>query len=272
MPRPEDPRSNHLLAALTEADWRRWQPHLEHVDLTPGQVLYEPGRGQRHAYFPTSAIVSLVHFLSNGASSEIAVVGSEGIVGTSLFLGSASTTGHGLVLIAGQGFRIGAQMMKDEFDRSDSVMHLLLRYTQALATQIAQTAVCNRHQSIDQQVCGWLLHSLDRLRSREVPVTHEVLASMLGVRRESVTEAAGQLQAAGLIRYARGHISVLDRAGLEQRSCGCHAVVRNEYERLLPRGSAARPADPARRVPPAPHGTAAVRLAPRPELAEACSA
>lgn len=270
MARPEDPKSNILLAALTDADWQRWQPHLERVDLTFGQAIGEPGRPQRHAYFPTSAIVSLQYLTGSGASSEIAVVGNEGIVGTSLFLGGGATTSHGSVLIAGQGFRIEAQMVRDEFERSDSVRLLLLRYTQALVTQIAQTAVCNRHHAIDQQVCGWLLHMLDRLRHSEVVVTHELIASMLGVRRESVTEAAGRLQAAGLIHYARGHISVLDRAGLERRSCECHAVVKNEYDRLLSQDPAARPDNPPRWVSSSWDGTAAIRPAPRHEVEAAC--
>jgi len=246
----ENPKVNRLLAALADADWQRWEPQLERVDLKVGQVLYEPGRAQRHAYFPTSAIVSKVCLLCNGASTAIAVVGNEGIVCTSMFLGS-STTSSGSVLIAGQGFRIDAQMIRDEFDRSDSVRHLLLRYTQALLTQIAQTAVCNRHHTIDQQVCGWLLYILDRLRGSEVVVTQEVLASMLGVRRESVTQAAGRLQDAGLIHCARGHIEVLDRVGLEQRSCECHAMVKQEYDRLLPRAPAARTAAPRRWTWPA---------------------
>jgi CRP-like cAMP-binding protein len=239
MAHPEDPKSNRLLAALSDAGWQRWRLHLERVDMKLGQVLYEPSRPPVYAYFPTSAIVSLQYVMGSGASSEIAVVGNEGIVGTSLFLGGGATTSHGSVLIAGQGFRIGAQMIRDEFDRSDSVRLLLLRYTQALLTQIAQTAACNRRHTVDQQVCGWLLHSLDRLRGSEVVVTQELMASVLGVRRESVTDAAGRLQAAGLIRCARGHISVLDRAGLERRSCECHAVVKKEYDRLLPQESAA---------------------------------
>lgn len=272
MVRPEDPKSNRLLAALTDADWQRWRHHLERVDLKLGQVLYDPGRAQQHAYFPTSAIVSLVYVMSDGASAEIAVVGNEGVVGTSLFLGSTSTTGHGAVLIAGQAFRIGAQMIGDEFERSDSVRHLLLRYTQALATQIAQTAVCNRHHSIDQQVCGWLLHSLDRLRGSEVVVTQELIASMLGVRRESVTEVAGHLQAAGLIHHTRGHIAVLDRAGLERRSCECHAVVMKEYERLLPRDRAARPLEPGLRPWPAWQEAAPGCRTPQHENRESCVA
>lgn len=245
MDHPEDPKCNRLLAALTEADWQRWRRHLERVDLRLGQVLSEPGRPQRHAYFPTSAIVSLMHVLSNGASAAIGVVGHEGVVGTALFLGDGTTTKLSSVLIAGQGFRIPAQVVKDEFERFDSVRLLLLRYTQALVTQIAQTGVCNRHHVIDRQVCGWLLHSLDRLQDNEVVVTQELIASMLGVRRESVTDAAGRLQAAGLIHNARGHISVLDRAGLEKRSCECHAVVKREYDRLLlPPSDARAPAPP----------------------------
>ncbi|MGK2952372.1 MAG: Crp/Fnr family transcriptional regulator, partial [Thiobacillus sp.] len=199
------PIDNRLLAALADADWQRWKPKLERVDLKLGQVLYEPGRVPRHAYFPTSAIVSLGYILSNGSSTGFSVVGNEGIVGVSLFMGNASTTGYGSVLIAGQGFRIGAQMIREEFDRYDSVRRLLLRYTQALVAQIAQAAICNRHHTVDQHLCGWLLHSLDRLRDSEVAVTQELIASMLGVRRESVTEAAGRLQAAGLIRCSRGH-------------------------------------------------------------------
>jgi len=267
MPHPEDPKSNRLLAALSDADWQRWRLRLERVDLKLGQILYEPSSPPVYASFPTSAIVSLQYVMGSGASSEIAVVGNEGIVGTSLFLGGGATTSHGSVLIAGQGFRIGAQMIRDEFDRYDSVRLLLLRYTQALITQIAQTAVCNRHHSVDQQFCGWLLHCLDRLRQGEVVVTQELIASVLGVRRESVTEAACRLQAAGLIRYARGHISVLDRAGLERRSCECHSVVKKEYDRLLPQEPAARPANPPRRVLPAWYGAAAIRHTPGHEIA-----
>jgi CRP-like cAMP-binding protein len=269
MARPEDPKCNRLIAALTDADWQRWRHHLERVDLTLGQVIGEPGRPQRHAYFPTSAIVSLQYVMGSGASSEIAVVGNDGIIGTSLFLGGGATTSHASVLIAGQGFRIGTQVIRDEFDRSASVRHLLLRYTQALLTQIAQTAICNRRHTVDQQVCGWLLHSLDRLRDSEIVVTQELMASVLGVRRESVTEAARRLQAAGLIRYARGHISVLDRAGLERRSCECHAAVKKEYDRLLPQESAARPADRPRRLLPAWHDAAPIQRTPQHEAAEA---
>ena len=265
----EGPIDNRLLAGLTNACGRQRWRHLERVDLKLGQVLYEPSRPQLYAYFPSSAIVSLLYLMDSGASAEIAVVGNEGIVGTSLFLGGATTTSRGSVLIAGQGFRIGVQTVKDEFDRSDSVRQLLLRYTQALITQVAQTAVCNRHHTIDQQVCRWLLHSLDRLQGSEVVVTHELIANMLGVRRESVTQVAGQLQAAGLIRCARGYIVVLDPAGLEQRVCECHAVVKKEYDRLLPRVSAAPPVNPAWRVSPAWHDAVPTRLERRHQVAAA---
>ncbi len=251
-----NPNGNRLLAALADADRQRWEPHLERVDLKREQVLYEPGRVPQHAYFPASAIVSLVSLLRSGETSEIAVVGNEGMVGTSLFLGGATTISHGSVLIPGQAFRIGAQTLRVEFERSDAVRHLLLRYTQALATQISQLGACARHHSIEQQVCGWLLYSLDRLRGSEVLVTHEVLGSMLGVRRESVSAAAGRLQAAGLIHYARGHIAVLDRAGLERRCCECHAVVKDEYDRLLSQDPAARRAGPQMRIVPLPGRTA----------------
>jgi len=245
MAQREDPKGNRLLAALMDADWERWRPQLECVDLARGQVLCEPGRPRGHAYFPTSAVVSLLCPVAGGASTEIAVVGNEGIVGISLLLGTGSATNGSAVLIAGRGLRIGAQAIQDEFDRSNAVRRVLLRYIQALATQVAQTIICNRHHTIEQQLCGFLLHSLDRLRGGEVVVTQEVIASMLGVRRESVTAAAGQLQEAGLIHYSRGHVAVLDRRGLERRSCECHAVVKREYDRLLPLEPAARPADSA---------------------------
>ena len=210
-----NPRDNQLLAALPEAEWQRWQPHLEPVTLTLGQVLYESGDTLGYVYFPTTAIVSLLYVMEDGASAEIAVVGNEGVVGVSLFMGGESTPSRAVVQSAGQGFRLRAQIMKDEFDRAGPVLHLLLRYTQALITQMAQTAVCNRHHSLDQQLCRWLLLSLDRLRGNELVMTQELIANMLGVRREGVTEAALKLQKAGLIRYARGRITVLDRAGLE---------------------------------------------------------
>ncbi len=225
---------NDLLAALPPAEWQRFEPQLEPVELSLGQVLYEPGKTLSHVYFPTTAIVSLLYVMENGASAEIAVVGHEGIVGISLFMGGESTPSRAVVQSAGQGWRLVAQAIKDEFNRAGPVLHLLLRYTQALITQMAQTAVCNRHHSLDQQLCRWLLLSLDRLQGSELVMTQELIANMLGVRREGVTEGALKLQKAGLIRYARGHITVLDRAGVEKRTCECYAVVKNEYDRLLP--------------------------------------
>lgn len=229
-----DAKTNQLLAALPAAEWERWQPQLERVQMPLGQVLYESGTTLTHAYFPTTSIVSLLYVMENGASAEIAVAGKEGMVGISLFMGGGSTPSRGVVQSAGQGFRVRSQFIKDEFDRAGVVMHLLLRYTQALITQMSQTAVCNRHHSLDQQLCRWLLLSLDRLQGNELVMTQELIANMLGVRREGVTEGALRLQAAGLIRYARGHITVLDRAGLEARTCECYAVVKKEYGRLLP--------------------------------------
>jgi CRP-like cAMP-binding protein len=229
-----DPRTNQLLAALPDAAWLRWQPFLEPVTLQLGQVLYESGDTLGHVYFPTTAIVSLLYVMEDGASAEIAVVGLEGMVGISLFMGGESTPSRAVVQSAGQGFRLRAHVMKEEFNRAGPVLHLLLRYTQALITQMAQTAVCNRHHSLDQQLCRWLLLSLDRLRGNELVMTQELIANMLGVRREGVTEGALKLQKAGLIRYARGHITVLDRAGLEVATCECYAVVKKEYDRLLP--------------------------------------
>ncbi|MCY7386719.1 MAG: Crp/Fnr family transcriptional regulator [Burkholderiales bacterium] len=234
MATPSDPKANHLLAALPDVAWQRWLPHLEAVDMPLGSVLYESGSTLKNVYFPTTAIVSLLYVMENSASAEIAVVGNDGIIGISLFMGGGSTPSRAVVQSAGQGYRLEAEVMKLEFDRGGPVLHLLLRYTQALITQMAQTAVCNRHHSLDQQLCRWLLLSLDRLPGNELVMTQELIANMLGVRREGVTEAAHKLQHAGLIRYARGHISVLDRPGLEKRSCECYAVVRQEYDRLLP--------------------------------------
>ena len=230
---------NHLLAALPDAEAQRWLPQLERVDMPLGQVLYESGGTLSHVYFPTTAIVSLLYVMENGASAEIAVVGNEGIVGISLFMGGDSTSSRAVVQSAGLGYRLKAQIMKEDFNRAGPVLHLLLRYTQALITQMAQTAVCNRHHSLDQQLCRWLLLSLDRLQGNELVMTQELIANMLGVRREGVTEGALKLQQAGLIRYARGHISVLDRDGLQKRSCECYSVVKKEYDRLLPRKPAA---------------------------------
>jgi CRP-like cAMP-binding protein len=229
-----DTRQNQLLAALPAAEWQRWLPQLEVVEMPLGTVLYESGATLKHVYFPTTAIVSLLYVMENGASAEIAVVGNEGVVGVSLFMGGGSTPSRAVVQSAGHGFRLNALAMKEEFDRAGPVLHLLLRYTQALITQMAQTAVCNRHHSLDQQLCRWLLLSLDRLQGLDLVMTQELIANMLGVRREGVTESALKLQKAGLIRYARGHISVLDRQGLEARSCECYAVVKKEYDRLLP--------------------------------------
>ena len=229
-----DPKNNRLLAALPDAEAKRWLPELETVELKLGQVLYESGATLRHVYFPITAIVSLLYVMENGASAEIAVVGMEGIVGISLFMGGGSTPSRAVVQSAGQAYRLKSQVMKAEFDRGGPVLHLLLRYTQALITQMAQTAVCNRHHSLDQQLCRWLLLSLDRLRGNELAMTQELIANMLGVRREGVTEGALKLQKAGLIRYSRGRISVLDRPGLEERTCECYAVVKKEYDRLLP--------------------------------------
>jgi CRP-like cAMP-binding protein len=233
-----DPHRNHLLASLPQDVWERWRPELEVVDLPLGKVLYESGSVQRHVYFPTTAIVSLLFVLESGSSAEIAVVGLEGMVGVSIFMGGGSTPSRAVVQSAGAGYRLGAHFMKEEFHRSAPVMHLMLRYTQALITQMTQTAVCNRHHTLDQQLCRWLLLSLDRLPGSDLVMTQELIANMLGVRREGVTEAALKLQRAGLISYARGHINVLDRPGLEQRTCECYEVVKREYDRLLPHTTA----------------------------------
>ena len=229
-----DPRRNQLLAALPDAEWQGWSSHLEWVDMPLGQVLYESGRTLGHVYFPVTSIVSLLYVMEDGASAEIAVVGLEGVVGISLFMGGESTPSRAVVQSAGRGMRLSASFIKAEFNRAGPAMHLLLRYTQALITQMAQTAVCNRHHSLDQQLCRWLLLSLDRLDGPDLVMTQELIANMLGVRREGVTEAALKLQAIGLIRYVRGRISVLDRLGLEKRTCECYAVVKKEYDRLLP--------------------------------------
>lgn len=229
-----NPIGNKLLAALPEADLQRWLPNLEPVELRLGEVLYESGVTLSHVYFPTTAIVSLLYVMENGASAEIAVAGNEAIVGISLFMGGESTPSRAVVQSGGVALRMKAQVLKDEFSASNSVLHLLLRYTQALITQMAQTAVCNRHHSLDQQLCRWLLLSLDRLSGDQLVMTQELIANMLGVRREGVTAAALKLQKAGIIAYARGRITVLDRAALEQLTCECYAVVKKEYDRLLP--------------------------------------
>jgi len=228
------PKKNLLFAALPDAEWQRWLPQLEWVEMPLGQVLYESGDTMTHVVFPTTAVVSLLYAMESGASAEIAVVGSEGIVGISLFMGGESTPSRAVVQSAGQGFRLKAQSVKDEFNRGGPVMHLLLRYTLALIAQMAQTAVCNRHHSLDQQLCRWLLLSLDRLQGNDLVMTQDLIADMLGVPREGVTEGALKLQEIGLIRYERGHITVLDRPGLEKRTCECYAVVKKEYDRLLP--------------------------------------
>jgi len=231
-------KKNDLLAALPDAELQRWLPQIEPIDLPLGHVLYESGETMSHVYFPSSAIVSLLYVLENGASAEIAVVGNEGIVGISLFMGGGSSPNRAVIQSAGEGFRLNAQSLQEEFQRAGPVLHLLLRYTQALIAQMSQTAVCNRHHSLDQQLCRWLLLSLDRLPGDELVMTQQLISNMLGVRREGVTEAAMNLQAAGLIRYARGRITVLDRLALEKRSCECYSVVKKEYDRLLPSKSA----------------------------------
>ena len=234
MPRSHKSDENQLLAALPTAEYERLRPGLEPVKLPLGMVVFESGSKLRHLYFPSSGIVSLLYAMENGASTEIAVIGNEGAVGIALFMGGGSTPSRAVVQSAGKGHRLNAAMVKAEFDRGGPLQYLLLRYTQALIAQMTQTAVCNRHHSVDQQLCRWLLLSLDRLPSNELVMTQELIANMLGVRREGVTEAALKLQKVGLIRYTRGRISVLDRAGLEQRTCECYAVVKKEYDRLLP--------------------------------------
>jgi CRP-like cAMP-binding protein len=233
-PASTTPRTNHLLAALAANDYARIEPRLELAPMALGKVLYEPGSRMHHVYFPTTSIVSLLYVMADGASAEIAVVGNEGIVGVSLFMGGESTPSRAVVQSAGESYRLRADLLKEEFNRSGPTMHLLLRYTQALITQMAQTAVCNRHHTVDQQLCRWLLLSLDRLASNQLVMTQQLIANMLGVRREGVTEAAGRLQAAGVIRYGRGRITVLDRPKLEARVCECYEVVRRETERLFP--------------------------------------
>ena len=246
MPADHATRQNQLLAALPEAIWQRWLPALEAVELPLGKVLYEPGATITHAYFPTTALVSLQYVTEDGAPSGSAVTGAEGVVGIALFMGGESTASRAVVQCGGRGYRISARALKAEF-RDEAVQRLLLRFTQALMTQMAQTAVCNRHHALVRQLCRWLLVSLDRLDGHDLAMTHELIANMLGVRREGVTEAALKLQVAGLIRYSRGHITVLDRGGLESRACECYAVVKREYDRLLPEretalaGAAGRP-------------------------------
>jgi CRP-like cAMP-binding protein len=230
---PHSPNQNHLLAALPTGEFERVAPHLELVPMPLGDMLYEPGGQLQHAYFPTTAIVSLQYVMESGASAETAGVGNEGVVGISLFMGGDTTSSSAVVQTAGHAYRLNRRLLKQEFDRAGFMQRLLLRYTQGLITQVTQTAVCNRHHSIEQRLCRWLLLTLDRVPSPEFIVTHEMVASMLGVRREGITEAAGKLQHAGFIRYRRGHIAVLDRSGLETRACECYAVVKKELSRLL---------------------------------------
>jgi CRP-like cAMP-binding protein len=235
------PFQNHLLAALPAAEFQRLEGDLELVQMPLGEVLYESGCKLHYVYFPTTSIVSMLYVLEDGASAEIAIVGNEGILGISLFMGGETTPSRAVIQSAGWGYRLKAHLMKAEFKRGGPVMHLFLRYTQALITQMTQTAVCNRHHSIEKQLCRWLLMSLDRLSSDSLTMTQDLIANMLGVRREGVTEAAGKLQRSGLIRYSRGHITVLDRPGLETRVCECYEVVKVEFDRLL---SEILPGDP----------------------------
>jgi CRP-like cAMP-binding protein len=232
-PPPAPPRANKLLAALPDTEWERLQPNLNAVFMPLGQAVYESGARLDHVYFPTTSIVSLLYVLADGASAEIAIVGNEGLVGVALFMGGESTPSRAVVQSEGWAYRLKGQLLRDEFTRGGEMQHLLLRYTQSLLTQMAQTAVCNRHHTIDQQLCRWLLLSLDRLSSDELNMTQELIANMLGVRREGVTEAAGNLQNAGLIHYSRGRITVVDRPGLEARCCECYKVVKQESDRLM---------------------------------------
>jgi len=230
---PYAAKQNNLLGLMTEEELMRLSPHFERVTLPLGLSLCESGRQMNHVYFPLDCIVSLLCVMEDGASTEIAVVGNEGIVGVSLFMGGETTPSRAIVQSAGEAYRLKGQLLKHEFYRAGPMQRLLLRYTQALLTQMAQTAVCNRHHSVDQQLCRWLLLSLDRLSGNELIMTQELIANMLGVRREGVTESAGKLQRAGLIEYRRGRITVIDRRGLEARVCECYTVVKREYDRLL---------------------------------------
>src|SRR5580765_2250852 len=232
-----DPRQNHLLAALSAGALERVLPHLRLVEMPLGKVLYEPGDLLSHVYFPTDCIVSLLYVLTDGSSAEISVVGNDGVIGIALFMGGETTPSRALVQSGGHAYELHGQLLKNEFHRDGPMQLLLLRYTQALITQMAQTAVCNRHHSVDQQLCRWLLLSLDRLSGNRLTMTQELIANMLGVRREGVTEAAGKLQKLGVIKYQRGQITVMDRPRLEQLCCECYAVVRKESDRLLPRPS-----------------------------------
>jgi len=234
MPAPRIPKQNWIVAALPETDYARLLPDLEPVEMPLGWSVYESGGHQGYVYFPTTSIVSLLYVMESGSSAEIAITGNEGLVGISLFMGGESTTSRAVVQSAGEGFRLRASVLKREFALGGQLQHLALRFTQALITQMAQTAVCNRHHSLEQQLCRWLLLSLDRLPGNVLSMTQELIANMLGVRREGVTHAAGKLQAEGMIQYSRGRIKVLDRAKLEGQVCECYAVVKKEYDRLLP--------------------------------------
>lgn len=239
MPNRANPADNLLLGALSEDARERVFPHLEEVSMDLGDVIYEPGDKLVHVYFPVDSIISLLYVMEDGRSAEISVVGKEGLIGIALFMGGESTSSRAIVQSAGTAYRLSGQRLKDEFNRHGDMQLLLLRYTQALITQMAQTAVCNRHHSIDQQLCRWLLLSLDRLPDNRLTMTQELIANMLGVRREGVTEAAGKLQKAGVIEYSRGHIEVLDRDNLESLCCECYAVVKKETDRLLADGQGA---------------------------------
>jgi CRP-like cAMP-binding protein len=232
------PEQNHILAALPPAERERLFPHLQLVPMPLGKVLYESGQLLRHVYFPTDCIVSLLYVMEDGSSAEISVIGNEGVLGVALFMGGETTPSRSIVQSAGSAYRLTGQRLKEEFNRHGQMLHLLLRYTQALLTQMAQTAVCNRHHELEQQLCRWLLLSLDRLSSNQLTMTQELIANMLGVRREGVTEAAGKLQKLGVIEYSRGHITVLDRSKLEELCCECYAVVKTETDRLLPNHAA----------------------------------
>jgi CRP-like cAMP-binding protein len=233
VPERHEPRENHILDSLPAEERERLFPHLTLVEMPLGMVLYESGEALRHIYFPTDSIVSLLYVMKDGASAEIAIVGNEGAIGVSLFMGGETTPSRAIVQSAGVAYRLTGRRLKQEFERHGQLLHVLLRYTQSLITQMAQTAVCNRHHSVDQQLCRWLLLSLDRLPSNRLDMTQELIANMLGVRREGVTGAAGKLQEKGVIRYSRGHITVLDRPKLERLSCECYAVVKKETDRLL---------------------------------------
>ena len=225
---------NHLFHSIPSADWERLLPHIEKIEMNLGMILSEPGMKLSHAYFPTTAIISVLHALENGSSAEVAAIGNEGLAGISIFMGGGTSSSSCIVKSAGIGYRIKSNVLLEEFNYSVPLMHLFLRFTQALITQITQTAVCNRHHLLEQQLCRLLLINLDRLSGNQLHMTQELIARLLGVRREGITEAALKIQSAGYIKYARGHVTILDRLGLEKRSCECYKVVKTEYQRLLP--------------------------------------